>query len=123
VPEATVYRVQDRTGRGPFRPGLTSAWSDRVGMARPPPSFSVWPDLGRLIPGGWWAGSALERVEQVPLWFTGTELAVLAEMGFQFVALPRCLVVARTPEQLLVARKRPPTGAHRVLPWPGGSRT
>lgn len=118
MPEATVYRVQDAEGRGPFRPGLSAQWSDHHGPVRPPPYFDLWPDWRRLVPGGWWYGSAVEAVPQLDPWFTGPERDRLAALGFRLVALDRAFIAARDPAQVLIARKRPFTAGCRVLAWP-----
>jgi hypothetical protein len=117
MPEAAVYRVQDAEGRGPFRPGLSAQWSDREGDAWPAPYFDLWPDWRRLVPGGWWYGSAVERLEQLDLWFTPAERQRLAGLGFHLAALDRAFIAARDPAQVLIVRRRPFI-ACRVLPWP-----
>jgi hypothetical protein len=115
--EATVYRVQDRSGRGPFRPGLTDQWRDVEGADYPPIQLDFGMTWRTEVPPGWHCGCALSDVAAVARWFTASECQRLHILGFNLVSI-RARVLRESPHQLLVVRPLPLRFQAIVQPWP-----
>ena len=72
-----VFRIQDRDGRGPFKPGFTAKWADMdfyPGME----SLPTWIEEFGLeiiyqIPKGFHFGSAVRTMDEIGRWFSPTE--------------------------------------------------
>lgn len=107
-----VYRVQRMDdGRGPYRPGWSSAWVEERGdLANLPP----WQDEF-----GWGllavAESARLRVfgvgcrtlDQLRRWFTPGEFATLREHGYRAVRMEVDQVLAESEVQVVFCRRLP----------------
>lgn len=98
-----LFRVEDRDGRGPYRPGLSAKWiSDRD---HPPPFFE---ELGialghvRFLFGDDEDGKCgCVSLDQLSLWFDRKELRRLKRMGFKVVQVRARRIVAETPTQVV----------------------
>ena len=110
----SIYRVQDRDGRGPFRPGgLSDRWVDEdpraderpfVNVDFPPAVFTVLYDLARR---GYHVGCGFPSLEKLKRWFSSAELSKLYELGFRVVRLTVDEIVAESETQLVFARAVP----------------
>lgn len=117
-----VYRVQDRDGRGPFKPGFSKVWSDpdfAPGQLPLPP----WPEefgmdaIDRLAkPHENYFGSAVRTVGKLRSWFSDAERERLADLGYHIAAIPHARVLAESPNQLLIASQTP-FYVCLVIPW------
>lgn len=108
---ATVYRVQDAEGRGPFRPGFSHWWvEERADHEKLLPwMVEFGPDA---IPRDGWPfgkhfGSACRTLEQLRRWFTASEYATLQSYGFQAVEMDVSRVLRESDIQLMFQRARP----------------
>ncbi len=116
-----VIRVQDRHGRGPYRPGMSHRWSDPNGFDCPP----WWVELGlemaaaheRFVGPYHW-GCAFTSREQMARWFNVGEMRALDRLGYSLAAVSADIVVAETPRQIVFGSIAPlsqPLRACRLL--------
>ena len=115
---ATVYRVQDAEGRGPYRPGMSGRWCDPGHEARNP---AVWDETGpaavETLPRGRHAGCGFLTLGALAAWFTGPELSALERLGYGVVRLPGATIHARGGLQVMFWRDRPHTAGAKPVPW------
>jgi hypothetical protein len=105
-----VIRVQDRFGRGPYRPGMSARWSDPDGFDCPP----WWIELGlgmteaheRMV-GDYAFGCAFRTRDQLEAWFTGREMRALDRLGYRLAAVSADIVLAETPRQIVFGSRAP----------------
>lgn len=104
-----LVRVQDREGRGPWRPGFSSTWvgDDTPMHGKPIPSYP-----GALkaaldaCEAGMQTGCAV-FADQIGLWFSPADLDRLARLGFYVADASACKVIFIAPDQALVASHEP----------------
>lgn len=102
-----VYRVQDKNGRGPWKPGFSHKWVE------------VRPDHDNLLPWyvefgrvdrhaviGMAIGSACVSLDQLRRWFTPSEYAKLRKLGYEAVQMEAC-VLAKSQVQCFIQRAKP----------------
>lgn len=106
----TVYRMQDRSGRGPYRPGSTVRWADWDHDDR---NRSFWEEFGpeaqwlNVPRDGMVMGAGFRSVEQAFRWFHPTERRRLFILGYRMVRIQVDRIVAESPNQLLFLRRKP----------------
>lgn len=114
-----LLRVQDKSGRGPWRPGFSNRWLDNVRDFSLPPIFDEIQDFDSIVArvhrSGWHIGCAA-RGGQFSRWFTSSEIAKLKDFGFRLVNATPCTIVAETPNQVVIVSPRPLARLTR-LPW------
>ena len=117
-----VYRVQDREGRGPWRPGFSVKWLDDSDVPLPPSfcdEFGWRPaDVRGMWRPGEFGGSACRTVEQLSRWFTPTEQERLRRYGYSIVMMTVDRVLAESENQVVFARRTPLREGVVVVPWP-----
>lgn len=116
-----VYRVQDATGRGPWRPGFSHTWIDGDAPADrlTETVFDLLPIAElRALPVGFAYGCACRTLGALFAWFTPIEWRRLQSVGFHPVRLHADLVVAESPWQVLIGRRRPLADGATRLRWP-----
>lgn len=103
-----ILRVQDRAGRGPFKPGLSGQWTDPERDWRPPTWMEEfgW-DARDRAPRGWHLGSAVRTFQQLGYWFSPSELGRLSAMGYRVVRVRADRVIGESEYQMFVARANP----------------
>jgi len=111
-----IYRVQANDGRGPFRPGFTVRWSDMEGEPRLPTFIEEFKTLE--FEAGWHYGTGVRTRADIDRWFTATEQAKLATLGFFIACLSVDRIIAESKNQLVFARKLPLREGVVVQPWP-----
>lgn len=98
----TVLRVQDRSGRGPYRPGTSQYWADDSAHVGP---------LREMVPMkcncGCHHGFGFADIGQLRRWFTDSELRRLHGRGYRVVEMTVDRVLAETDHQVLFCRRRP----------------
>lgn len=100
-----VVRIQDKKGRGPFAPGLTSKWMEtRQEREFLPPFFMEFPDFKPS--GKYHFGCACLTTEQLKRWFNETEYQRLVKLGFQAVKMTVDEVVRKSDNQCVIRRRR-----------------
>ncbi len=122
-----VFRVQDRKGRGPFKPGVPEKWSDKTfgaGVKVHPP----WPeefgfDLIELhgLPGEHF-GSAVVDIGKIREWFSDTEWLAMKRLGYHLVSLRADRILAQSSAQVVFARRKPLSRGAVIVPWPQKER-
>lgn len=107
---AVVYRVQDRDGRGPWKPGFSQVWftdrTDEEYAALAPWPLEIMHNL-RAAGRGRHMGYACETLDQLRRWFTPTEYKTLLRHGYRAVKLEVDAVLARSDMQCAFARSKP----------------
>lgn len=100
-----IIRVQDKQGRGPWRPGLSRLW------VRETPDDSLLPiyaDISgfseltaRAYKDGLHFGCAT-RLANFDRWFSADEMRRLRALGFRAYDASGCTILAETKTQLLI---------------------
>lgn len=105
-----IYRVQDREGRGPFRPGVTHVWADKEGQPFPP-SFTEHPKFKSVVrrahSKGLHLGAAVIGLASLSRWFSTEELVRLDYLGYRIVDASACTVELSDNFQVLVSSPLP----------------
>ena len=120
--EYGLYRVQAADGRGPWRPGLSRHWVD--GDSTKPLKLDIIAAFGlewrSRVPRGWASGCACRSLSALLDWFTPTEMARLAFMGYEPICFIPDKIIAENEDQVIFARKIPLTQEIERLSWPSG---
>lgn len=108
-----LFRVQDISGRGPYRPGFSQFWIDDEGPSNPP----WWVEMGWTIEqalqktdGEMFGGCAFASLEQLEKWFTLSERTKLDGFGYLIVRFRPDRIVAETPRQVVFEQSYPLAG-------------
>lgn len=112
----TIYRIQDSSGRGPWRPGFSQTWSEpRDDHKNLPPFFFEFP--GAISKALTWEhlGSGCRSVAQLRRWFTPSEYAKLLKAGYKAVQIEADRILGESAVQCLFARVKPL--ADEVVPF------
>jgi hypothetical protein len=103
-----VYRIQDETGRGPWKPGFSHLWVEgREDLDNLIPWVM---DLGNVIEKARWAmhlGCACESPEKLKRWFTKLEYERLLKYGYNAVEMEVDLILGQSEIQLVFERSIP----------------
>ncbi len=105
-----VFRVQDREGRGPFRPGFSRLWLDEdIGERAELPSWieEFGPAAFGAAPDGAHGFSAVRTLDKLRAWFSASETERLVRFGFVVVEVPDAHVICESEHQVLCWRDRP----------------
>lgn len=112
-----VYRIQDKDGRGPYKPGFSKHWCDPdarclIGAPLFPPYMEEFPDVQDKIndlfetKGGHF-GCAFRTTQQLHRWFTDAEIQKLRKYGYSIVIIIPDQVLAESENQLVFWCKKP----------------
>lgn len=108
-----LYRIQDASGRGPWRPGFSHRWIDPDKDDRLcPPMMTDFPSWRRMINrsidrGYLHHGCCVRGVHGVHRWFTTLELDRLRSLGFRLVDASSLTVVCESNSQIIGASRMP----------------
>lgn len=111
----TVFRIQDSEGRGPWRPGLSAAWSNPSRTDIPVPYYVEFPRL-KLKSTVLHYGCGCNSIEQLTKWFDEYEIRLLSQIGFCLVTILADKVLAESENQVVFATTVPFTRAAVPLP-------
>jgi len=105
-----VCRIQDREGRGPYRPGFSHVWSEREDG--PDPVFIAFPGImakARKIVDekGGSVGCAFRTLEQAQNWFSPSEVLTLAKLGYSLCWVKPDEVLAENTDQTVIWTAKP----------------
>ena len=102
-----VYRVQDKNGRGPWKPGFSSKWvEDRPDHDNLVPWYVEFGRVDHHAVTGMALGSACITIEQLRRWFTPSEYVTLQELGYKAVKM-EADVLAKSQIQCFIQRAKP----------------
>lgn len=111
-----IYRIQGSEGRGPFKPGFSRLWVDSTDTNRPEPAP---PDFRRIhFEPGFVYGCGCRSMDQLRIWFNGTELARLRDMGFKAVRMVVDRIEFEDDFQVVFRRRRPLTQGFEIVEEP-----
>ncbi len=103
-----VFRVQDRDGRGPWKPGFSRRWVEhRPDHDNLPPWFYEFGDVRRRAIFGAYLGCGCRTLEQLRRWITQSEYATLAGHGYRAVRLEVGRILAESSVQCVFERAAP----------------
>jgi hypothetical protein len=121
-----ILRVQDRWGRGPWRPGFSSSWISRSDNAPPlPPAIQEeFPEYQKIVSEAHAArlhiGCGVRGSAGLAKWFLPEEIQRLKDRRFVLVRAHACKILAESDNQVIFAARKP----LRFLPhvsWPSFS--
>ena len=99
-----VFRVQDKNGRGPFKPGFSHNWViDRPDHANLSPWFVEFGRVDKNVSPVWSSGSACRTTEQLRRWFTKPEYKKLKKLGYRAYKI-KALVIIESDIQCFVSK-------------------
>lgn len=116
--KTVVYRIQDKEGRGPYRPGFSHRWTDESVDESTRPAFYVEFGMDVLNKAlvGQSCGCAFRSIAQLKQWFTGLEIHRLYSLGYAITKMEVDDVLAESEKQLVIARNKPlHSGVKRLL--------
>ena len=108
-----LYRVQDHSGRGPYKPQFSHRWADDAGPIVKPwwteLGISVQDAIAKLaeIPADMHVGCAFRSMDKLREWFTPKELRNLDRFGFYVIQLEPDRIVAETDTQVVFGITKP----------------
>lgn len=103
-----VYRVQDRDGRGPWKPGFSRKWIEpREDHENLPSWYAEFGPIHNRILYGEEMGSGCRTLEQLRRWFTRSEYKRLREYGYRAVKMEVGRILAESEIQCVFGRAKP----------------
>lgn len=102
-----VFRVQDKKGRGPWKPGFSQKWVEDRDDLDNLQAVYLNEALLNEFKRGMHYGCACESLEQLRRWFTESEYKTLKRYGYRAVMMVVDRIVKKFPTQLIVERKKP----------------
>lgn len=105
----TIVRIQDREGRGPFKPGFSSSWViDRDDHDILVPWYHQFGRVDRTKGiAGMYHGCGCRTVEQLRRWFIKPEYRRLRQFGYMAVEMEVGRILAESEIQLVFERAIP----------------
>ncbi len=104
-----VYRIQDKDGRGPWKPGFSHKWvEDRDDLDNLPPWYVEFGPIHTRAYTWESVGSACRTVEQLRRWFTRSEYGTLIRHGYQAVKMDASRILAASDIQCVFTRSNKP---------------
>lgn len=108
---AVVWRVQDKDGRGPYKPGFSAQWVDGDSGRICAP---WWIELGlgmgdahSALDNGMHTGCAFASEQKAKEWFSRGELRRLSRLGYRLVRVDADWIRHETPTQLVIQCTKP----------------
>lgn len=110
TPKNVFLRYQDKSGRGPFRPGVPALWADARGDS-PPCVFERFPELVRLLPKihrkGLHVGCACVGEIGLRTYFSASERLRLKSLGYRVHRVPANSVILADDVEAVFASGKP----------------
>lgn len=104
----TIYRIQDKEGRGPWRPGFSSKWTiERSDWKDLVPFQMQFGNVHQLRTPGMTMGCGCMTIDQLKRWFIPKEYETLLSFGYQSVSMEANTIVAQSDIQCVFERFRP----------------
>lgn len=103
----TIFRVQDKNGRGPWKPGFSHKWvEDRDDHDNLLPWYIEFGRVDQELLIGESSGSGCRTVDQLKRWFTESEYRKLKKLGYRAVKMSVNRVIAESDIQLFFGRAK-----------------
>lgn len=103
-----VYRIQDKDGRGPFKPGFSHRWvEDRPDHDNLIPWFAEFGAIHLKMERRCRGGSACLSQEQLRRWFTKSEYETLLALGYEAVEIEADRILAQSEIQCFFECQKP----------------
>lgn len=105
-----IYRVQDRHGRGPWKPGVSNQWVEpRSDHELLLPWFVEWPgfDPRQEMRRQEHVGCGCTTLDQLRRWFLPSEYATLLAIGYQSYHIEADRILRSSNVQCVFTRKIP----------------
>ena len=103
-----IYRIQDKDGRGPWRPGFSRRWVEtRPDHDNLPPWIVEFGPVHLQVLYGCACGSGCMNLDQLRRWFTESEYRTLLKFGYRAVRMEVGRVLAKSDIQCLFERAKP----------------
>ncbi len=103
-----IYRVQDREGRGPWRPGFSQVWVEYTPEKEVLlPSYIEMPGAIDKRTAGYHVGIGCISLDQLRRWFTEREYRTLMDHGFRCVQFMGCALLGESETQCMFESRRP----------------
>lgn len=115
----TVYRVQDKDGRGPFKPGLSHLWTDTHKSEWLPSwieEFGV-NIVRKAMDEGRHVGCGCRSVGELKRWFSKAERRRLKRLGYNLVSMKVDEVLAESDIQFMFSRSKPLSDGATSVKW------
>ncbi len=109
-----LIRIQDKDGRGPYRPGFSQVWSDPEGPFLPPIFVEFGWDIFKSLENRH-GGCAFRSMDQLKKWFSRFEIERLLRLGFKIVEMEVDEIIAESENQIVFARSIPLRNKVRIL--------
>lgn len=104
----TIFRIQDRYGRGPWKPGFSKVWvQDRPDHDLLRPWYEQFGWVNRIAITGMHVGCGCRTVDTLRRWFTRDEYAKLLGHGYHAVELDVGRILGESAIQVVFERARP----------------
>lgn len=119
-----IYRVQDREGRGPFRPGFSRRWIDPIGGSMLPPFYEEFGAgvieklRAHVAKYGGSCGCGCSSLDGIGQWFTTYEQHRLDFFGYHVVCVEAQKIFAESKNQVVFWSAKPLTQHKGVIAWP-----
>ncbi len=101
----TIYRIQDKNGRGPWKPGQSYKWVRRRPDASLQPWYVDWPKfqpMAEMTPGEV-CGTGCQSLDQLRRWFNRDEYNTLRILGYRAVEITGARVLRANNRQVVFA--------------------
>lgn len=102
-----IFRVQDREGRGPFKPGFSHRWvEERADHANLMPAVADLLRARSQVAPGAHLGCGCRTLDDLRRWFTASEYTKLQRLGYRAVRMEVRRVLVDLPAQCIFERGR-----------------
>lgn len=110
-----LYRMQDNEGRGPWRPGLSTKWSDPYREIPKTHIHEFGLSFLARVPKYYRMGTACASISQLKRWFTIIEIERLYMLGFSLVVIRPDAILEESENQSVFVVRGSIMGASRVI--------
>ena len=106
--EVTIYRIQDKDGRGPWKPGFSKKWVEvREDHDNLPSWFFEFGPVHKTAFTWESVGSGCLTIDQLRRWFTESEYKTLLRHGYNAVKMGASRILASSNIQCVFTRNKP----------------
>ncbi len=106
--EFIVYRIQDRDGRGPYKPGFSATWVEyRPDHDDLKPWMYEFGPVHENADDDEYVGCGCRTIQQLRKWFTPSEYATLLAFGYRCVRMTAKRALGDSNIQCLFTRDIP----------------